>query len=106
MTQPRSVDPADLRQKDKALAEELAGEILGFLAADAERLRRFLDLTGLTPETLRSAARAPGFATGLLDYLGSDDRLLIAFAGEKALDPARLEAARLRLARADHQSDP
>ena len=48
-------------------AEELAVAALAFVAQEPERLRRFLDLSGLDPADLRQAAaeRAfwPGFST-------------------------------------------
>jgi len=61
-------------------AESLAISALSFLAADPDRLGRFLSLSGLTPETLRAAAAEPGFLGAVLDYLCSDESLLLAFA--------------------------
>jgi hypothetical protein len=79
-------------------AEDLAGRALGFLAADPERLGRFMDLTGLTPATIRAAAASPGFAVAVLDHLLGDEALVLAFAAQAGCDPAAVMAARNRLA--------
>lgn len=65
---------------DRRDADALSAPILQFLADDDERFGRFLETTGLTVATLRAASASVGFAESLLDYLGSDERLLIAFA--------------------------
>lgn len=71
---------------------------LSYLAADPERLGRFLAITGLGPENVRSAARDPSFLPSLLDYLLANEADLVAFAEEMNLDPARVQAARNLLA--------
>ncbi len=84
------------RARDQA--ETLAIEALGFLAADMERLDRFTAVTGLGPETLREAAGSPGFLAGVLAHLLEDEALLLAFAAEAGVDPARVAAAQAVLA--------
>ncbi len=79
---------------DRARAEAIAVEGLGFLARSPERLTRFLDLSGLSPDGLRSAARSPGFLNGVMDHLVSDEDLLIAFAGEIAVKPESVMQAK------------
>jgi DNA polymerase IV len=54
-------------------AEAIAISALSFIASDPERLDRFLAVTGLDPAALRAAAGAPGFLSGVLDYLCSDE---------------------------------
>jgi hypothetical protein len=61
-------------------AEALAIEALGFIAADPDRLERFLSLHGLSPDNLRAAAAQPGFFAAVLDHLAADESLLLAFA--------------------------
>ena len=97
---PREIPPSIHRKRpyDSEALDALAGEALGFLAADPERLRRFLDITGLSVATLRQAAAAPGFAASLLDYIAADERCLMAFAAESGRSPAELERMRLALA--------
>ena|SRR5579864_6141620 len=79
-------------------AIELAIAALTFLAADAERLGRFLALTGIAPASLRAAAREPGFLLGVLDHLAADEDLLVAFAQERGIDPPDVLQARDALA--------
>lgn len=82
-------------------AEALLPRLLSFLAADPERLTRFFDLTGLAPDSLRSAVAAPGFAVSLLDYFCADDRLVAGFAAAEQIDPARLDALHRGLTQTD-----
>ncbi len=84
--------------KSAADAQALAVDALAFLAADLERLGRFLSLTGLAPDTIRQAARSPGFLVAVLDHLAQDDSLLLAFAGNAGHDPRAVLAARAALA--------
>ena len=74
--------------------QELAVAALTFFAAEPERLSRFLDLSGLGPHNLRGAAADPGFLAAVLDYLLSDERLLVAFAAERGVAPESVAAAR------------
>jgi hypothetical protein len=74
--------------------EDLGVAALGFLAADSDRLTRFLGLSGLGPHNLRAAAADPGFLSAVLDYLLCDEPLLIAFAAEQGLAPERVASAR------------
>jgi hypothetical protein len=75
-------------------AAELAIAALIFLAGEQERLGRFLALTGLAPESLRTAAHEPGFLLGVLDHVASDEALLLAFADESGIDPEDVVRAR------------
>ena len=84
----------DLDRVDKAGAEAIAVEALGFLAADQERLRRFLELSGLLPSKIRAAAAEPGFLAGVLDHVAADERLLLALAEATAKRPELIMAAR------------
>lgn len=74
--------------------EALAIAALSFLAAEPERLGRFLAVTGLGPENLREAAARPGFLAAILDYLASDETLLVAFAANAGVDPETVARAR------------
>jgi hypothetical protein len=72
----------------KEAAEALAIQALTFIAADGERLGRFLATTGIGPAEIRAAAREPGFLMGVLEHLTGDEALLTAFAAEAGFDPA------------------
>jgi len=79
-------------------AEALAIQALTFIAADSERLGRFLAVTGIGPAEIRKAAGEPGFLAGVLEYMAADERLISAFAGEIGLDPSDVDKARTALA--------
>jgi hypothetical protein len=85
-------------EQRQAAAEELAIAALGFIAAEPERLGRFLAVTGIGPESIRQAAREPRFLAGVLDHIAGDERLLMAFAAETAIDPNDVIPARDTLA--------
>jgi hypothetical protein len=84
-------------------ATDLAVSALVFLAGEEERLGRFLALTGLAPESLRAAAREPGFLLGVLDHVMGDENLLLGFANESGIDPQ--DVARARETLAGHPED-
>ena len=75
-------------------AQRLAIAALGFLAGDEERLERFLALSGLGADDLRAAAQEAGFLGGVMDYVASEEPLLLAFANHQACDPASVMQAR------------
>jgi hypothetical protein len=91
---------------DNSGAESTAISALGFLAADEERLERFLALSGLGPHNLRRAAADPRFLAAVLDYLVADEGLLVAFAQQEGLDPGAVARARDRLTGAPPSYDP
>ena len=75
-------------------AREIAIAALVFLTQDDERLERFLALTGLQPGDLRASVADPGFLPCVLDYLASDEPLLLAFVAHAGLRPEALDQAR------------
>ncbi|WP_315833383.1 DUF3572 domain-containing protein [Bradyrhizobium prioriisuperbiae] len=75
-------------------AEIVAIQALSFVAGDPERLGQFLAETGIGPETLRSAAKDPGFLVGVLDFLLRDDAMTKAFSESSHLDPKIISNAR------------
>jgi len=87
-------------------AESLAIQALAFLAADPERLGRFLAITGVGPQGIRAAAREPGFLAGVLAYLTGDERLLIEFATQLGMDPAEVARAGNMLAHGPKEQMP
>ena len=78
----------------RELAEGLAIQALAFIAGDSERLGRFLAVTGIGPDDIRTSARDPSFLVGVLDYMASDEQLISAFAAEADLDPSDIERGR------------
>jgi hypothetical protein len=101
---------AERRRSEKpkerqAAAEGLAVAALGFIAAEPERLGRFLALSGIGPDSIRAAARELQFLAGVLDHITSDERLLLAFAAENNIDPEAVMRARDVLAGPDWERD-
>ena len=79
-------------------AERIAFKALAFLAADAERLGRFLGSTGLGPEELRDKADDPELLAGVLDYLLSNEAMVIEFCRALEVPPGMIGQARGQLA--------
>ena len=79
-------------------ATDIAIQALSWLAADAERLDRFLSLTGIDHEGIRKAAQEPGFLSAVLDHLCADEDSLLTFVGEVNLRPEMISGAREILA--------
>src|SRR4029077_21197046 len=74
-------------------AQSLAVSALTFIAADPDRLMRFLGITGLGPDNLRTAAADPAFLGSVLDYLVADEKLLGDFAAHTGLKPETVARA-------------
>jgi hypothetical protein len=86
-------------------AEMVAVEALTFLASDAERLGRFLALTGISPAEIRTVARDPGFLAAVLEHLASDEKLLIAFADQAGRRATEVTQARAAIGGGHRESD-
>jgi hypothetical protein len=71
-------------------AETLALQALTFLLSEPQRLSRFLSLTGMGPETMRAAATSPELQAATLEYLLSDESLLLTFCQEAGVDPVTI----------------
>jgi hypothetical protein len=80
-------------------ARSLAVSALTFIAADPDRLSRYLGITGLGPENLRTAAADPAFLSSVLDYLVADEGLLVEFAADADLKPQAVARAHAALSR-------
>ena len=92
-------------QPTRAESESIAIQAIAHIAADEERLGRFLALTGLAPDGLRAAAQEPGFLASVLDHLAGYEPDLIAFAAEAGVPPEKVAAARLVLSGPEHWND-
>ena len=78
-------------------AEAMAMAAFLAITGDEERMSRFLAISGLRPETIREAAASPRFFAGILDYVVSDEGLLVALATELNVKPEQLMGAHLAL---------
>ena len=83
-------------------ARSLAVSALTFIAADPDRLSRYLGITGLGPDNLRTAAADPAFLGSVLDYLVADEKLLVEFAADAGLKPEAVARAQAALSRTRH----
>ena len=89
--------PSRDRHLPREDAEHMAISFLSFIAEEPETLGRFLAATGLGPENLRSAASDPGFLTAVLEYVLSDESLLLTYSERLRIRPMMVAAARHRL---------
>jgi len=78
-------------------AEAIAASGLAFLAEEPQRLSRFVAITGITLEQLRSDAGSPAVLKAVLDHLLEHESLLLVFAADGRLQPETVVAARALL---------
>jgi hypothetical protein len=80
---------------DRAGAEALAAEAMAFITADEARLSRFLGDSGLDPGTLAAALAngGEGVLDAALDFIVSDESLLLVFASEVRRKPEEIVVA-------------
>lgn len=69
---------------------ELALRALGWILSDDARARRFLDLTGLTPDGLRAALAQPETHQAVFDFLCGHEPDLVAAADFLGCAPAAI----------------
>ena len=67
------------------------------MLGDSDRAERFLALTGLTPDELRSGLGDPAVQGAVLEFLCGHEADLIAAAEALGMSPAALAATRERL---------
>ena len=74
-------------------AEWIAIHALTFLASDANRMGRFLSLTGIGPADLASSRSEPHMLAAVLEYMLGDEPLLLEFAANHNQPPDHIQAA-------------
>ena len=79
-------------------AVTLALAALGWVLEDGDRADRYLELTGLDPDTLRAGLGDPAMLASTLDFLANHEPDLIRAAEALAVTPEELIAAREDLA--------
>lgn len=77
----------------------LALQALGWVLADGRRAERLLDLTGLTPDTLRESLANKSTQRAVLEFLCSHEPDLLDAADALGVPPALLARAAQDLAR-------
>jgi hypothetical protein len=80
-----------------AEAERLALEAFAYITADEDRLFRFIDMTGIRPDSIREVASQPGFLVAVLDHVLSEDEMVLGLAAQLGIKPERVAEARHRL---------
>ena len=88
-----------IKDSNRAAPEALALGALAWTLGDEGRARRLLDMTGLTPEDLRSGLADPGVLAALLRFLEAYEPDLIACAEHIGVAPTALVEARRELER-------
>ena len=83
-----------LRNGPGADPQALALNALGWVLSDSDRAARFLALTGLTPDELRTSLGEPGTLGAVLDFLCAHEPDLVAAADALGVAPQQLAAAR------------
>lgn len=73
---------------EEATASELAAQALIFIAQDLDRTGRFLALSGIGPLDIRDRSQDPAFQAGILDYVLTDETLLVEFAQWADVEPS------------------
>jgi hypothetical protein len=81
----------------RSAAETIALKALGHLATEGDGLVRFLTISGLELDDLRSRAGNPELLAGVIEFLLSDEALCEGFLAAENLDSSTLYAARRAL---------
>lgn len=66
-------------------AETIGAQALAWVAGDAERINGFLNLSGLSPSELMAQAADARVLGAVLDYILTEDRLVMAFCDDAGL---------------------
>ena len=80
----------------------LADACLSHLVDNPEQLAEFMVHSGLTPSTLRGLVGTDAFAHGLIDYVVSNEPLLLAVAASQGWSPESIGKAWTRLHAAEN----
>lgn len=75
---------------------------LAYLAEDPEIFGGFLQLTGMSAQDIHANASDTGTIIGILDYLLSDENLLMNFCSAASIAPELPRAARMVLSKEDY----
>lgn len=83
-------------------AETLAIDALAWLAQDDDLMMRFFAMSGAGADDLRARAREPEFLGFVLDFILSDDAVVIGYAEASNRPPEDVQMARMALPGGDH----
>lgn len=79
----------------KEAAEFIAIQAVRYMAQNPEAFGSFLVYAGVGPADLKASIQSPEFLAGVLDYLMTDEPLLLDFAKTMDLRPQDIVKARL-----------
>ena len=82
--------------------KELADLCLQHMVQHPEQLAEFMAQSGIDPQHLRGLIGTDGFAHGLIDYVVSNEPLLLAVAADSKLQPESVVAAWAKLHQHEH----
>lgn len=74
-------------------ANDLAVRALTFVAQDESHLSSFLNITGWTPATLSSPDTQSAILVSALEYLMSEEDILLTFAANSGIEPGDISKA-------------
>ncbi len=77
--------PPQTAKSGQESAETLAAQALSWIAEDTDRLNAFMAMTGAAPADLMRDAAKPAFLGTVLDYILTEDTLVIAFCDTRGL---------------------
>ena len=72
-------NPKDISKIGRQMAETIAAQALAWVAGDPENLNGFLSLSGLSPGELMQQAGDARTLGAVLDFILTEDRLVIGF---------------------------
>jgi len=84
-------------EKSTEFDEAIATAALSWIAGDGEQISRFMALTGIEPEQMRTAASQTGFLGGVLEFLLGHEPTLVRFCEDNDLSPTVVQKAYQRL---------
>lgn len=87
-------------------AEYIGLQALGFVCGDDEALPRLVAQTGVTPDDLAQFPDSPEILGGVLDFLLSDEKLLIKFCEQTDIAQETPGQARMALPGAVQDYEP
>ncbi|MGI9381473.1 MAG: DUF3572 domain-containing protein [Methyloligellaceae bacterium] len=75
-------------------AVDISIQALSFLAANEEILGQFVEQTGFSFDHIRSVANTTEFRIAMLEFLLSDESVLLTFCSNTSIDPSSIQPAR------------
>lgn len=91
------------QSSNSEFAEEIVTKALTYLANEPQIFSRFLSLTGLEPDEIRSQVNFNTFQSAVLEFLLSDEAFLLTFCSNSAIDPMSIKAAYHAISQDQHQ---